>query len=60
MQHVKPWWEHRNDANILFLKYEDLKEDLASNVRKIAAFIGINDLTDDQGMVVAVVVCVVV
>ena len=42
-------WEHRSDPNILFLKFEDLKDDLASNVRKIAAFIGINDLTDDQG-----------
>ena len=24
--HVLPWWEHRNDPHILFLKYEDLKE----------------------------------
>ena len=23
--HVLPWWEHRNDPHILFLKYEDLK-----------------------------------
>lgn len=24
--HVLPYWEHRNDPHILFLKYEDLKK----------------------------------
>lgn len=24
--HVLPWWEHRRDPHILFLKYEDLKK----------------------------------
>ncbi|KAJ7336540.1 aryl sulfotransferase [Desmophyllum pertusum] len=24
--HVLSWWEHRDDPNILFVKYEDLKE----------------------------------
>ena len=53
-EHVRPWWEHRNDGNILFLKYEDMKADPAANVRKIAAFIGVDDLTEEQvGMVVS-------
>ncbi|XP_074623218.1 amine sulfotransferase-like [Acropora palmata] len=37
--HVLPWWEHRNDPHILFLKYEDLKKDLRSNVRIISEFL---------------------
>ena len=24
--HVLGWWQHRNDPNILFLKYEDLQK----------------------------------
>ena len=24
--HVLPWWKHRSDSHILFLKYEDLKK----------------------------------
>ena len=46
--HVRPWWEHRQDPNILFLKYEDMKADPAANVCKIAAFIGVDDLTEEQ------------
>ncbi|CAL1261052.1 unnamed protein product [Larinioides sclopetarius] len=34
------WWEHRNDPNVLFITYEELKEDTAKNVLKIASFIG--------------------
>lgn len=26
LEHVLGWWEHRDDSNVLFLKYEDLKE----------------------------------
>ena len=24
--HVLSWWEHRDDPNILFVKYEDMKK----------------------------------
>ncbi|CAL1276707.1 unnamed protein product [Larinioides sclopetarius] len=34
------WWEHRNDPNVLFITYEQLKRDTVNNVLKIAAFIG--------------------
>ena len=44
--HILGWWHHRCDHNVLFLKYEDLKKDLRSNVAKISTFIGA-DLTDD-------------
>ncbi|XP_028406629.1 amine sulfotransferase-like [Dendronephthya gigantea] len=41
--HLMSWWEHRNDPNVLFLFYEDMKDDLESVVRKVASFIGIED-----------------
>jgi len=37
--HVLGWWEHRDDPNILFLKFEELKKDLPSHVRMIAEFL---------------------
>ncbi|XP_078000027.1 sulfotransferase 6B1-like [Glandiceps talaboti] len=40
------WWEHRDDPNVLFLKYEDMKADLDSNVRAIADHLECK-LTDD-------------
>lgn len=37
--HVASWWPHRNDSDVLFLCYEDMKEDLEGTVQRIAAFI---------------------
>ena len=34
------WWEHRNDSNVLFLFYDDLKENHVGCVRRIAKFMG--------------------
>ncbi|KAG0422848.1 hypothetical protein HPB47_001370 [Ixodes persulcatus] len=34
------WYEHRNDPNVLFLTYEDLKKDTTAWVLKIADFLG--------------------
>ncbi|XP_040061634.1 sulfotransferase ssu-1-like [Ixodes scapularis] len=42
--HLLSWYEHRDDPNVLFLTYEDLKEDTATWVMKIADFLG-----DDYG-----------
>ncbi len=38
--HIRSWWPHRDDPNVLFLCYEDMKNDLPLTVRRIAAFIG--------------------
>lgn len=38
--HVLSWWEHRTAENVLFLKYEDLKNDLEQQVRALAQFMG--------------------
>ena len=35
------WWEHRNDADVLFFFFDDLKEDHAGSVHRIAKFIGV-------------------
>lgn len=40
--HVLPWWEtSQRNKNILFLKYEDMKNNLVDNIAKIASFLDI-------------------
>lgn len=39
--HVKDWWQHRNDPNVLFLTYEEMIEDLEAAIKKISAFCNI-------------------
>ena len=43
--HLISWWSHRNDPNVLFLFYEDMKEDIDSVIRAVASFMGIHDET---------------
>lgn len=38
--HLLPWYERRNEPNVLFLTYEDLKADTKAQVLKIADFLG--------------------
>ena len=40
------WWECRNYENFMLIFYDDLKEDHAGSVRRIASFMGV-DLDDD-------------
>ncbi|OCT80324.1 amine sulfotransferase [Xenopus laevis] len=37
--HVKGWYTHQEDFNILFLTYEEMKKDLRSAVLKISKFV---------------------
>jgi hypothetical protein len=46
--HVRPWWEHRNDENVLFITFESMKEDLPGTVHRIAQFIGVTDLSEGE------------
>ncbi|XP_069768983.1 sulfotransferase 1B1-like [Narcine bancroftii] len=39
-KHVRGWWEQRMHYPILYLFYEDLKEDLNREVRKVMKFLG--------------------
>ena len=50
--HVLQWWSRKDNDNVLFLKYEDLKKDLKSQVKVIAEFIGFN-FSDEQSEAVA-------
>jgi len=51
--HVLPWWEaSQHDKNILFLKYEDMKNNHAGSVTQIAAFL---DLQADSQLIDRVV-----
>jgi peroxiredoxin len=40
-RHVRGWWERRDDANVLFLRYEELAADLPGCLRRISAFCGL-------------------
>ncbi|KAM4723094.1 uncharacterized protein WCC33_009314 [Rhinophrynus dorsalis] len=44
--HVKGWWEKRNDYNILYIHYEDLKEDPKREIKKIVHFLE-RDLSEE-------------
>jgi hypothetical protein len=47
--HMISWWEQRDNEAVLLLTYEDMVEDLAGTVRKVAGLMGValtNDLLD--------------
>lgn len=45
---VLDYWERRYDPNVLFIKYEDMKHDLVSVIRKVSDFLITRQLTDTQ------------
>ncbi|KAM3919375.1 sulfotransferase 1 family member D1-like [Leptodactylus fuscus] len=44
--HAKGWWEKRHDHQILYLFYEDMKEDPEREIRKMLKFLE-KDMSDD-------------
>ena len=40
--HLASWWSQRKNPNVLLLCYEDMKADLATTIKRIATFMGIN------------------
>lgn len=51
-KHVAEGWEKRDHPNVLFLFYEDLKEDIMREMRRLNAFLG-TGYTDEQLLKVA-------
>ncbi|XP_059196201.1 amine sulfotransferase-like [Centropristis striata] len=46
-EHVKTWYSHKNDMDMLFITYEEMIKDLQSAVERISLFLG-KELTDEQ------------
>jgi len=46
-RNVSSWWPHRNNDNILWLRFEDLKNDLNANIDKILNFLNWT-ITEEQ------------
>lgn len=40
--HVVSWYAHKDDPNVLFVTYEDMKEDLEGVIKRVATFMGGN------------------
>jgi hypothetical protein len=45
--HVQEWWAHRDELNILFLRYEDMLKDQKTGILQIAEFLGLA-LSEDK------------
>ena len=39
MPHVLGYWERRNEENVFFITYEEMKKDLQSVIRKVSEFL---------------------
>ncbi|XP_078489794.1 sulfotransferase 2A1-like [Ciona intestinalis] len=47
MEHLLSWYPHRNDENVLFVVFEDLKKDPLKEIRRIAKFLDVKISEDD-------------
>ncbi|XP_025062822.1 amine sulfotransferase-like [Alligator sinensis] len=47
LDHVRGWYDHRDDFNIFFLTYEEMKKDLRGAVLRICDFLG-KELSEDD------------
>ncbi|XP_050534781.1 sulfotransferase 1B1 [Daktulosphaira vitifoliae] len=45
--HILRFWEKRDETNLLFLKYEDMKKNLKGAIRQVASFLA-KELTEEQ------------
>jgi hypothetical protein len=45
--HILSWWAHKDDDNVLFVKFEDMKQTPLAAVKRIATFLGYANLPQD-------------
>ena len=45
--HVLSWWNHKDDDNVLFIKYEDMRSDPVATIYQLANFMGYSDLSQE-------------
>ncbi|KAI4463026.1 sulfotransferase sult [Holotrichia oblita] len=45
---IYSYWNRRNLSNILFICYEEMKQDLASVIRKVTQFLGKRELNNNE------------
>jgi aryl sulfotransferase len=41
LDHIASWWNHHDDANVLFVHYDDMQADLDGQMRRVAAFLDV-------------------
>lgn len=46
-KHLASWWPHRNDPNVLHIRYTELIADREACLRRIGAFLGVPVLDED-------------
>ncbi|KAH7034611.1 P-loop containing nucleoside triphosphate hydrolase protein [Microdochium trichocladiopsis] len=46
--HTRQWWDARDQPNLLLVHFNDLKKDLPGEMRRIAEFLEVPDLTEQQ------------
>ena len=49
--HVRSWWEQRDQEDVLFATFEDMKQDLDRQVRRVAVFMGLE--ADEERIAIA-------
>jgi len=42
------FWEHRNDSNVLWLRYEDMQEDLRREIKRMVDFLQWHEFATDE------------
>lgn len=50
--HILSWWEHKDDKNVLFIKYEDMKKDLHSTIELVSKFMEVPLSNREVGQIV--------
>lgn len=47
-RHLASWWPHKEDQDVLWMRYEDMWEDTAAQIQRIATFTGIGEVTPER------------